>query len=318
MNAHEFTQRAPTADDAEAVVALIRAAQAGLGDEPDMTLIELKRDWLTFNLAEEAILIEDASGQAVAFADSAHHTLAQFTVYGFVPPHPQQDELWRRIVAWGDEWLTARLDQAPAGERITVQHFQRINNGPALAALEAAGYQNVRTHYVMTARLTEAPPLPEWPQGIGLRPYVRGQDDDAIFTAGEESFRDMWNRPNSTKERWLQRTQAEDFDPSLWFWAAEEATGEPVAVCLCSVLNGEGEVEQVGVRRPWRRRGVALALLRHALGQFWQRSIPIAHLSVDAASPTGAPQVYHRAGFAVNRAYARHERAIRGAVIGEQ
>ncbi|MCB0073676.1 MAG: GNAT family N-acetyltransferase [Caldilineaceae bacterium] len=90
----------------------------------------------------------------------------------------------------------------------------------------------------------------------------------------------------------------------------DETTGDVVGVCLCFDVEGTGSVENVGVRRTWRKRGIGLAMLNHALGEFWRRGIHNADLSVDAASPTGAPRLYARAGFEVARSYRRFEKRI--------
>jgi mycothiol synthase len=175
------------------------------------------------------------------------------------------------------------------------------------------GYTNVRTHYVMAAKLDEPVPPPDWPAGLGVRPFVPGQDDRALFEAGEEAFQDLWNRPPSTFERWLAPTHEPGFDPSLWFLGVDQASGEIVAVCLCALVAGRGEVDVVGVRRPWRKQGLGLALLRHALGEFQRRGLDEVGLNVDSASPTGAPRLYGRAGFHVTKRVFRFEKVVREA-----
>lgn len=57
-------------------------------------------------------------------------------------------------------------------------------------------------------------------------------------------------------------------------------------------------IGQVGVRRPWRRRSVAAALLAEALAAAAAAGKATASLGVDADSPTGAVGVYERVGFA--------------------
>ena len=70
-------------------------------------------------------------------------------------------------------------------------------------------------------------------------------------------------------------------------------------------------MDVVGVRRPWRGRGLGLALLRHAFGEFFRRGIGRVELSVDAESLTGAPRLYHRAGMRVLQTYILHEKELR-------
>ncbi len=52
-------------------------------------------------------------------------------------------------------------------------------------------------------------------------------------------------------------------------------------------------------RKPWRKRGLGLALLHHAFGEFYRRGQPKVALGVDAQNPTGATRLYERAGMHV-------------------
>jgi mycothiol synthase len=82
-------------------------------------------------------------------------------------------------------------------------------------------------------------------------------------------------------------------------------------VCLCKIVGDRGEVDVVGVRRPWRGRGLGLALLRHALGEFYRRGVREVGLSVDAESGTGAPRLYGRAGMRVTESYVLFQKELR-------
>jgi ribosomal protein S18 acetylase RimI-like enzyme len=62
-----------------------------------------------------------------------------------------------------------------------------------------------------------------------------------------------------------------------------------------------GWVKSVGVRRNWRGRGIASALLRHAFAEFYRRGTRKVALTVDAESLTGALRIYERAGMRVVR-----------------
>ena len=52
----------------------------------------------------------------------------------------------------------------------------------------------------------------------------------------------------------------------------------------------------LGVRRPWRKRGLGLALLLHSFSAFHRRGQRRVSLGVDAGSLTGALRLYERAG----------------------
>jgi len=145
-----------------------------------------------------------------------------------------------------------------------------------------------------------------------VRAFVPGEDEWPVFEAVEDAFRDMWGRPRGTFERFVGMTETESFDPSLWFLALD---GDEVAgVTLCKALAGEGWVDVVGVRRPWRKRGLGLALLRHALAEYSRRGVCKVGLSVDAEGVTGALRLYRRAGMRVRESFIVHLKELRPGV----
>jgi GNAT superfamily N-acetyltransferase len=99
------------------------------------------------------------------------------------------------------------------------------------------------------------------------------------------------------------------FDPGVWFLAV--ADGEPAGAAICSISENIGWVDSLGVRRPWRKRGVGLALLQHAVGEFHRRGLQRVALGVDAASPTGATRLYERAGFTLAQQHATYTKELR-------
>lgn len=69
---------------------------------------------------------------------------------------------------------------------------------------------------------------------------------------------------------------------------------------------------QVGVRRPWRRRGLAAALLAEVLAAAEVAGKRLVTLGVDADSPTGAVGVYQRVGFTVRSRAATYADRLSG------
>jgi GNAT superfamily N-acetyltransferase len=70
-------------------------------------------------------------------------------------------------------------------------------------------------------------------------------------------------------------------------------------------------VRYLAVRRAWRKRGIALALLHAAFGGMYRHGKRGAGLGVDATSYTGADRLYVRAG--MHRAFEtlRYQKVIR-------
>jgi ribosomal protein S18 acetylase RimI-like enzyme len=165
----------------------------------------------------------------------------------------------------------------------------------------------------------EAPPSePTWPDGITVRAFDRQRDAHALVHAIREAFNDHWGhveRPyEEVYEEWVTRMDEDpSFDPSLWFMAVDGE--EIVGFSNCYDVTGEGidvaAVEELGVRRPWRRRGIALALLQHSFGELYRRGQKTVTLWVDVESLTGATQLYEKAGMRVRHRSDHYEKMLR-------
>lgn len=307
-----YETRAPAREDVEDVTAMISASQLADTGETDISVEEMLDDWHTVELAEEAVIVAAPDGRIAAYADVFNRSFVTVSVYGFVHPDYRAQGIGSYLVAWGEQWTRGRMGQAPENARVVVQHYINAASEGARRLLESSGYVPIRGVYVMETRLDEAPPLARWPTDISVRTFVPGRDERMTYEAVEDAFRDLWGRPRNPFERFLKETEKETFDPSLWFLAGD---GDEIAgLTLCKTLAGEGWVDVVGVLRPWRRRGLGLALLRHAFTEFHTRGIHKVSLSVDAESITGAPRLYGRAGMSVRESYVIYLKELRPGV----
>jgi ribosomal protein S18 acetylase RimI-like enzyme len=75
-----------------------------------------------------------------------------------------------------------------------------------------------------------------------------------------------------------------------------KTVGAIVCVPRASEEEDAGWIEDLAVLRPWRGRGIGLALLLQGLGALHRRGLRAALLGVDADSPTGATRLYERVG----------------------
>ncbi len=307
-----YATRAPGREDAEEVAALIHASDLADNGASDMSVEELLDDWHSLDLAGEAVAVVAPDGTIAGYADVINRSFVTVSVYGYVHPDFRALGIGTYLISWGERWTRERMPHAPEDARVVVQHYVNRLNETAQRLLESLDYAPVRGVYVMETELHEAPPQPHWPEGISVRSFVTGQDERPLFEAVEDAFRDMWGRPRGTFERFVRETEVESFDPSLWFLAMD---GDEIAgVTLCKTLAGEGWVNVVAVRRPWRKRGLGLALLRHALTEYHRRNVHRVALSVDAESITGAPRLYGRAGMRVRESYVIHLKELRPGV----
>jgi mycothiol synthase len=304
-----YATMAPGREDAEEVAALIHAADLADNGASDMSVEELLDDWHSLDPAEEAVAVVAPDGTIAGYADVINRSFVTVSVYGYVHPEFRGLGIGAYLISWGERWTRERMPHAPGDARVVVQHYINRLNEPAQRLLQSLGYAPVRGVYVMETELDGVPPEPNWPEGISVRTLVPNQDERLLFEAVEDAFRDMWGRPRGTFERFVDMTRAESFDPTLWFLAMD---GDEIAgATLCKTLAGEGWIHIVGVRRPWRNRGLGLALLRHALAEYQRRGVHKVALSVDAESITGAPRLYGRAGMRVRESYAIYLQELR-------
>ena len=86
-------------------------------------------------------------------------------------------------------------------------------------------------------------------------------------------------------------------------------------ICICRREDTEdsesGWVGELGVRRAYRKRGLGLALLKHAFAAFHADGKKRAGLGVDASSLTGALKLYESAGMRVQRQFNQYEKEFR-------
>lgn len=179
-------------------------------------------------------------------------------------------------------------------------------------ALEERGFGVVRHSYRMEIDLTEPPPPAVWPDRIEVRTFRPG--DERVFHAvQEEAFADVWEPVRSSFEEWEHwfLGSSPRFAPDLWFLALDG--DEPAGVAICHPHTGDptlGWVGELGVLRPWRRRGLGRALLLQAFAAFRERGLGRAGLGVDAESLTGAHRLYESAGMRVSTRFDILEKVV--------
>jgi len=100
-----------------------------------------------------------------------------------------------------------------------------------------------------------------------------------------------------------------EFDASLWkiAWDGEEIGG----FALNRYRTGIGWVRMLGVRRPWRKRGLGEALLYHSFGEFFRRGMKTIGLGVNAQNPTGATRLYKKVGMHAASEHITYEKELR-------
>jgi ribosomal protein S18 acetylase RimI-like enzyme len=177
------------------------------------------------------------------------------------------------------------------------------------ALLRGSGYEPARYFYDMVAPALDGLAPPPMPDGIELRPVTREQYR-TIWDAAEEAFRDHWGQAEQTEGDWERFiNDPETADPRFWRvgWDGDQVAGVIITTVPVEENGRYGRarvyVASVSVRRPWRRRGLARALLASSLVAARDEGFTSASLGVDTNSPTGATALYESLGFAPEKTF---------------
>jgi mycothiol synthase len=230
-------------------------------------------------------------------------------VYARVDTRWEGQGIGTAMLQWGKtRAIEATFDRVPDAYRIAMYCSTFSNHPASKQLLEEFGMHFIRQDYRMRIDFDEPISKPIWPRGITLQPYHHTEDGEAVYRAHDEAFQDHWGYFETQFEQGYENWQhylirRDHFDPSLWFTAVDGDEIAGVALCRAEAEDDAeiGWIDELGVRRPWRRKGLALALLQHAFTEFRRRGKRGVGLVVDAYSLTGAMRLYERAGMYIER-----------------
>jgi mycothiol synthase len=298
-----LSARRPTLADCEALLELFNSFDIPKYGQPNQSLASIK-NMLTrpgFDLETDAWLVVTAGGQFAGYNHAMKDEENHFLIHGGVHPAYCRQGIGTHLLRLAEARVLELVAQVPPSAHVTLSTICLVNpaNEAELRLFKHEGYQVVRHFWDMSIELNTSPPAPVWPQGIAVRTFVPGQDEHQLFETFNEVFQDAWGHSQEPFEFWTHEFFAlETFDPTLCFLACEGET--IVGFAMCADINVKmGNIEELGVRRTWRKRGLGRALLLHTFHEFAKRGKQVAHLSVDSESLTGATRLYERAGMHV-------------------
>jgi mycothiol synthase len=221
-------------------------------------------------------------------------------------------QLLRWAIARGEETLAAR----PADLPRYLEAFRDVTANGAVALHVEHGFTTVRQYVDMQRDLTAALPAEAAVAGIRIVPYQPAHAE-AVRRAHNDAFADHWSSEPVSPEDWERDFVGDPhFRADLSFVALAGDHVAGYSLDYCSEADwAAGDVRdawvgQLGVRRPWRGRGLATTLLLRGMTAFRAAGMDAASLGVDTENPTGAVGLYERVGFTVNRRFVRLRRVV--------
>jgi ribosomal protein S18 acetylase RimI-like enzyme len=272
--------------DAEQVAALFVEA---FGDSRRLDALEI-RGWLDIReLKPEYLRVLEVNGRVVGYGDIWPDGDA-------VALDVAAPENWAAFFEWAEEFARSK---GIAKARVFTPA------GHELASVAASrGYRPWRSSYTMEIDLpVDGPMLLD---GIEIRAYRPNVDAEAVRLAENEAFAGDPFHHEVSPERFADvYLGSRGFEPDLWQlgWDGDELAGFVLAYSERVGDPGLGWVGTLGVRGPWRRRGLGEALLRASFATLHDRGLRRAGLGVDTENVAGALRLYERVGMRVVRRY---------------
>ena len=298
------------ADDC-AIAGLLNAGLAADGIPHRQSLAQVS-NWLDnpsrFDPLQD-ILIAEVDGTPVGYAEGGweldNDSGRNYSVWGQVHPDWRRRGLGTALLRWVEARQRDVAAALPSGVDERLESWAAESEPGRIALLERHGYRVVRYDFEMERpHLDEIPDLP-LPDGIEFR-AAREEDLRRHWEIEVEVFRDHWGAIDDSEASFERMRSDPRRQIGLWVvaWEGDEIVGQ--VLNRIDSANEEigikrGWISSVGVRRAWRRRGVARAMTAESLRRLRDAGMTSAGLGVDAENANGALGVYAAAGFSVVR-----------------
>lgn len=291
------------------MVATISAAKLADGVERSDTVEDMRRNYAHLDNCDpfRDVLIAEVNGRMVAYSRlwwyiDETSKLRIYNSFGFIRPEWRHKGIGSAMLHYNQSAMRAIARQHPQDMERYFESFGQDTEIENKALLMAGGYLAVRHGFAMVRPdLENIPDLP-LPEGLEVRP-VRPEHYRTIWDADQEAFRDHWGYVEPTEEDYESWMTHRNCQPDLWqvAWAGDEVAGQ-VKSYIDDQENAEyhrlrGYTEGISTRRPWRRRGLAHALIARSLKLLKEKGMQEAALGVDTQNLSGALHVYESMGF---------------------
>lgn len=319
-----FTARGATMDDVEASLVLFnRWSRSVIGRDEITDIDAIRNEWVSphFDPAEDIRLVFAPNRQMAGYIEvwTISPVPVHPWVWGRVDPDYEDQGVGTYLMQWAEQRALQALPRVAEELRFAphVGAFREANKPRKL--FDDMGYTPIRSSYEMLIEMEAPVPDAVFPEGITLRTYETKADADAelMYHAVQNSFRDHFGHVEEPIEEGLKRFRhfwlKEGFDPTLLFIAMDGNEVAGINMCRPQSFHDAdtGWVGALGVLRPWRKRGLGLALLRHSFNEFFRRGKRKVGLGVDAENLTGALRLYENAGMHIHQAFDMYEKELR-------
>jgi len=293
--------------DEEVFLSIFNAAFGDYDDIRSMTIEEMKKMEESPTFRTDGMFIAEWNGKAAgmvnAYVDKLREEKKGFIEWLGVLPEFRRNGIAKRLVKKAIESLRQRGIE-------TAETWAQSDRAGCVRIFEGFGFKQVRVTSMMKRSLHKIPSDIGENKEAKIR-EMQMQDESEIELLNRldnESFREHFNfRPRTIEETKYALLESPWFNKQAWFFIILD--GQPVGYAGMAVdegLNKEknlkwGWVLDIGVLKPYRRRGIGTRLMLHGMQLLKTMGIEEALLYVDDMNPTNAKKLYEKLDFKVVR-----------------
>lgn len=276
---------------------------------------DVRRDYANFRSCDPArdMVLAEVDGELAGYVRSTGWWTVQDGTFlqgqvALMAPEWRGRGIGTALLAWVEARQRAVAAEHPGAADYRHHVFVTEGERARAAFLERSGYRPAR-HFLEMAR-TDLESLPSFPlpAGFEVRP-VQHEHLRAIYDAHLLALRGHWGIAAPEPGDFEAWSRSPACQPHLWQVAWDVATGEVAGQVKPWIDHAQNEAqgrrrgwtEYISVGAPWRRHGLARALVARALRAQRDAGMTETALGVDSDSPFGAPKLYEACGFRVVR-----------------
>lgn len=308
---HGLTWRPLTREDAQAAADLLNAMESvdGIGEHytAEDTLQELADPYADLERGSLAAFDGDVmiGFMKIRFKPAAQEVHRVFLDGGVHPGHRRRG-IGTRLVEAGVAAAKVLHARHHPGLRLAVDVHRPGHIAGLAELMRSQGFAPVRYFRRMEHSLRNVSPV-----RARIEPWSAETDED-FRRVRNAAFEDHWGAVPMPPDMWRNKIVNQTFRPEVSF-LFRDADGTPAGLLV--TLSWDADTEATGIRDAHfmvvgtlpehRKRGIAGALLAHALRAAAEQGYDRASLVVDSASPSGASGVFEKAGFVPKTRYIR-------------